>query len=48
VAYYPRPPKHPLVEAIEAFLKQHDPRTWRGAMVYATFGFVLGFFLGLR
>ena len=41
-----RPPGDGWYERILVFLKKHDPRTMRGALVYALPGFALGWVLG--
>lgn len=44
-AFFPRPPRGPL-DWLNDFVRANDPRTWRGALLYAVFGLAIGFLLG--
>lgn len=44
-AFFPRPPRGPL-DWLSDFVRRNDPRTWRGASLYALIGLSLGFLIG--
>ena len=44
-AFFPRPPRGPM-DWLSDFVRRNDPRTWRGALLYAVVGLAVGLALG--